>query len=207
MYCVLVCHNGLDAAELLLEQNPDVLVVDLRLPGIDGVTLLQMARDSGIRVQTIVLADYLSNHIAWILERLEIASVLRYDSSVHCITARVLELLQDAKYEEPRMQIQRTLALLGFKLNTTGYRITEQAIYCYWENPGQQVTKQLYPLVAVLCSGTASQVEKAIRSSVETAWKNGDRQVWKMYFGNNLDCPSFQNAPNKKTDLFVGGEV
>ena len=69
LHCVLTCHNGLDAAEILMEQNPDVLVLDLRLPGIDGVTLLRAARDSGMGTQVIAMTDYLSDHIARALEQ------------------------------------------------------------------------------------------------------------------------------------------
>ena len=183
LHCVLTCHNGLDAAEILMEQNPDVLVLDLRLPGIDGVTLLRAARDSGMGTQVIAMTDYLSDHIARALEQLGVASVLRYDSRASCVMVSILELLQQDQKETPLLQIQRALVLLGFKCNTTGYHITEQAIYCYWQNPGLPITPALYPMVAKVCNGTVSQVEKAIRSSVESAWKTGDKQLWRLYFG------------------------
>ena len=187
LHCVLVCHNGLDAAEILREQNPDVLLLDLRLPGIDGITLLQAARDSGIRMPVIAMADYVSEHIARALGQLEVSSVLRMDSRASCVLVRILELLQQDQQNDQHFQLQRILALLGFKLNTAGYRITEQAIYCYRENPGQHITTQLYPKVADLCNGTVSQVEKAIRSSVEAAWKAGDKQLWRLYFGSDAN--------------------
>lgn len=184
-HCVFVCHNGPDAAEFLREQSPDVLLLDLRLPGIDGVTLLQAARDSGMRMQVIALADFLSDHIVRVLEQLEVSSVLRLDSRAACVLVRILELLQQDRQNDQHFRLQRILALLGFKLRTTGCRITEQAIYCYWENPVQHITTELYPRVAELCSGTASQVEKAIRCSVEAAWKSGDKQLWRLYFGSD----------------------
>ena len=182
LHCVMVCHNGLDAAEILREHNPEVLLVDLRLPGIDGIALLQIARHSGVSSRVIVLADYVSEYIYQALGHLKMSCLMRYDSRITCLTARILELLQENQQEDPRLQIQRILALLGFKMNTTGYRITEQAVYCCWENPAQPVTTGLYPLVANLCGGTVSQVEKAIRSSVEAAWKTGDQQIWRLYF-------------------------
>lgn len=182
LHCVMVCHNGLDAAEILREQNPDVVLLDLRLPGIDGITLLQIARQSGISARVIALADYISAYISQALQHLEVSCLLRYDSKISCMTVRILELLQEDQWENPCLQIQRILAMLGFKMNTAGYRITEQALCCYLENPMQQITTRLYPEVAQLCGGSASQVEKAIRSSVEAAWKTGDKQIWRLYF-------------------------
>lgn len=182
LYPVLVCYNGQDAAEILLEQNPEVLVLDLRISGIDGITLLQAARDSGIGTQVIALADYMSDYIIRALEQLKVCCLMRYDCKPAHLTARILELLYQDQQEDPQLKIRRILAQLGFKMNTQGFRIIEQALFCYWQDPSQPVTTQLYPKVAELCGGSASQVEKAIRSSVEAAWKSGDKQLWRMYF-------------------------
>ena len=182
MYCVIVCHNGVDAIEILQEHNPEVLVLDIRLSGMDGVTLLQIARHNGIHAQVIALADCLSDYILRALEQLEVSCLLRYDCSVSCIAARAMELVQQDCQDTPQMQFQRILALLGFRMNTVGCRITEQALCSYAENPSVHITTGLYPRVAKLCGGSVSQVEKAVRSSIESAWKNGDPQIWRMYF-------------------------
>ena len=182
LYCVMVCHTGQDAAQILLEQNPEVLVLDLRLPGIDGITLLQAARDGGIKPRVIALEDYVSGYMLRALEQLQVCCLMRFDCQISYLTARIVELLHQNQQEDPRVQIRRILAQLGFKMNTQGFRILEKAIYCYWEDTSQSVTTKLYPKVAELCGGSASQVEKAIRSSVEAAWKNGDKQLWRMYF-------------------------
>jgi DNA-binding response OmpR family regulator len=40
-YDLRVCYSGLMAKELLEEFCPDVLVMDLALPGLDGISLLK----------------------------------------------------------------------------------------------------------------------------------------------------------------------
>lgn len=182
LYCAMVCHTGQDAAQILLEQNPEVLVLDLRLPGIDGITLLQAARDSGMESRVIALEDYVSPYMVRALEQLKVCCLMGLNCHISHLTARIVELLHQNHQEDPRVQIRRILARLGFKMNTQGFRILEQTIYCYWEDPSQPVTTRLYPKVAELCGGNTAQVEKAIRSSVEAAWKNGDKQLWRMYF-------------------------
>jgi hypothetical protein len=50
--------------------------------------------------------------------------------------------------------------------------------------------------VAAQCGGTATQVEKAIRDSVESAMKNHDPRIWRMYFaaGRNGSVKKPSNA-------------
>ena len=56
LHDVQVCHDGVMAAQLLFESSPDLLVLDMMLPGLDGFTILQSLKDAGQRVPVIVTA-------------------------------------------------------------------------------------------------------------------------------------------------------
>jgi len=45
-YDVTVCHTGIAAIKLIGELNPDLVVLDLMLPGIDGLTVCREVRSS-----------------------------------------------------------------------------------------------------------------------------------------------------------------
>ncbi len=42
-YHVLCCRTGTEALDILRRENPDILVLDLMLPELDGLTLLERA--------------------------------------------------------------------------------------------------------------------------------------------------------------------
>ena len=44
-YQVEVEHNGEDAVKSILKYQPDLIVLDLMLPGVDGLTICRQARD------------------------------------------------------------------------------------------------------------------------------------------------------------------
>ncbi len=183
LYCVLVCHNGYEAAELLREQEPDVFVLDLMLPGIDGSTLLEIARDGGVESRILAVADYISDHMVRALEQAKVDCLMKTDTEPVCMLSNILDLVESGEEEISREhRVRRILAVLGFKMHTVGCRITEVAICRYAENIYQPLSTRLYPDVAELCCGTVTQVEKAIRTSVENAWKERSDQVWAMYF-------------------------
>lgn len=55
----IVCvSDGAQALELLESDPFDVVVTDIRMPGADGMTILQRVRDSGIDVEVILMTAY-----------------------------------------------------------------------------------------------------------------------------------------------------
>jgi CheY-like chemotaxis protein len=55
-FTVLLASSGPRALDLIKSQSPDLVIMDLRMPGMDGVQTLEMMRMSGIRVPVIVLS-------------------------------------------------------------------------------------------------------------------------------------------------------
>ena len=55
-YEVLICNNGRDVMDTAREEKPDVLILDVMLPGIDGATIAKrMSEDSDLKEIPIVV--------------------------------------------------------------------------------------------------------------------------------------------------------
>lgn len=50
-----VCSDGAQALGTWTRLNPDVVVLDLSLPGVDGLTVLQQARKAGLQAPVLIL--------------------------------------------------------------------------------------------------------------------------------------------------------
>jgi DNA-binding NarL/FixJ family response regulator len=50
-----IANNGLEAVELALELQPDVLLMDLRMPVLDGFEATRQLRDAGSNAQILIL--------------------------------------------------------------------------------------------------------------------------------------------------------
>jgi DNA-binding NtrC family response regulator len=55
---VLTAENGTQAESLLLIQEPDVALLDIRMPGVDGLTVLRRAREGGSDTVLIVMTAH-----------------------------------------------------------------------------------------------------------------------------------------------------
>ena len=51
-------HNAQDAITSIAESNPDVVILDIRLPGLSGIDVLKDIRDKKLPIRVIMLTNY-----------------------------------------------------------------------------------------------------------------------------------------------------
>ncbi len=55
---VAVATNGIDAYDLIVEHNPDVLITDIRMPGLNGIELIKKTVDSHPDISFMLISGY-----------------------------------------------------------------------------------------------------------------------------------------------------
>ena len=200
-YHVRTAGDGVQTLQLLRSFLPDILVLDLMMPGLDGITLLQKAADSGVRPTVLATTRYISDYILDAADRLGIAYLMIKPCDIGAAVSRIADMSQRMKtpvfsHPEPRAMVSNTLLRLGIPTKLRGYTYLREAILIMAQSPGQSITKELYPSVAVACGATATQIERSIRSAVNTAWVHSDRNIWQLYFppGDSGSIPKPTNA-------------
>ena len=186
-YHICTCHSGDRALELLRSFSPDLIYIDLMLPQIDGLTVLQNALQEGIRPAMLVSVGLQSSYIERALSRLQVDYVLKKPCSAKVIAGHIDELAGAAhgapmKASDLQAEIAGILVQMGFKNNLSGFRYVVSGLPMFAENPQQTVTKELYPAIGKLHGKTGEQVERAIRNAIELAWQRRDERIWRMYF-------------------------
>ena len=186
-YDICTCHSGDRVLELLRSFSPDLIYIDLMLPQIDGLTVLQTALQEGIRPAMLVSVGLQSSYIERALSRLQVDYVLKKPCSAKVIAGHIDELAGAAhgapvKASDLQAEIAGILVQMGFKNNLSGFRYVVSGLPMFAENPQQTVTKELYPAIGKLHGKTGEQVERAIRNAIELAWQRRDERIWRMYF-------------------------
>lgn len=196
LHDVQVCHDGVMAAQLLFESSPDLLVLDMMLPGLDGFTILQSLKDAGQRVPVIVTAYNLTQFEYDWLQSLQVDCVLLKPCSICQVMLRIHEVLQhhaNAEKSSFDNMVERILLSLGLRMNLVGYEYVCWAVRFLAEDPGRTLTKEIYPAVAAACDATPQGVERAIRTVLRDAWSRRNEAVWRMYFPRErsgmIPCP------------------
>lgn len=191
-YYVRSCQSGKEALNLLRSYSPDVLVLDLMLPELDGISLLQSAAASGFRPMVLATTPFLNDYVLESAERLGVGYMIRKPCDIRATVARITDLsqrlhpLQPTK-PDPRTSVSNLLLSLGVPTKLHGYAYLREAVLLMAQDPSQSITKELYPRVAALCRCNPKHVERSSRTAIESAWLHRDDRIWQLYFQPGVD--------------------
>lgn len=183
---VRTCRDGLQAQAMLEEFCPDILVTDLALPGLDGVSLLRAAASKTKRPALLVTTRYTSAYVENVIGQIGVDYMMLKPCDIRALAERIHDLTQSdseiVTQPAPRTAVCGILLALGLQVGRRGYSYLEAIIEMYRQDPGRSLTKDLYPTAGRLHQANGAAVERAVRGVIETAWDNRDEALWRQYF-------------------------
>ena len=186
-YHIKTCRDGVQALELLRSFQPDLLVLDLMLPGLDGISLLHRAQEEGLTPAVLVFCAYPGDYILSALHRLGVSYCMTKPCNLQAVADRLRDFVAQMQ-PEPLPQaslhtvISRHLLALNFPARLDGFLYLQAGVPMYMKDPSQSMTKELYVAIGDLYDKDARQVERSIRSAIDKAWQTRDDGVWQQYF-------------------------
>lgn len=194
-YRIRICREGRETLDEMLAFKPDLVVLDMMLPGLDGISILQEAERCGLRPTVLAVTKYANDFMVEAAIRLEVGYMMVKPCDVRAVAQRLQELAEYVEHptvtrSDIRTEVSNVLLGLGISTKLRGYTYLREAILEMIANPGQSVTKELYPAVGKICGATRTQVERSIRSAIGKAWKQRDEASWRQLFqGASADGP------------------
>lgn len=197
--------NGRECLELLEEVHPDVLVLDLIMPHIDGLAVLTELNEMNVNPGIIMLtafgqeevmkkavdlgASYFMlkpfelEHLADQIRRVRGKGMLMMPHKTHTPIGK--------KREEKDLDAEITSIIheIGVPAHIKGYMYLRKAIAMVYNDVELlgAITKVLYPDIAKYYNTTASRVERAIRHAIEVAWSRGNIDAISALFGYTIN--------------------
>ena len=203
-YEIRCCHEGNEALQMIRFFKPHILVLDLMMPGLDGITILQRAAEEGFSPMVLATTRFQSDYILGTIATLGVGYVMVKPCDIRATAARLKDLCQHLKQPQVtaadyRTQVTNIMRRLGFSTKLRGYAYLREVILEEITHPGQMVTKELYPDIGARNGASKDQVERAIRGAIKKAWLGRDEQVWKIYFPPDSDG----NIPRPTNGAFI----
>lgn len=192
-----VAYDGKEALEKIKSSHDkyDLLVMDLIVPKIDGLSVLETLSKEDIHLKSIVTTSVNSIEIInkcmqlgvnyYMLKSYEYSSLENHIMSV--ITSNKNNLVVNDK--DLKQAITSLLHSLGIPSHIKGYSYIRDSIDLMYNNPSMigAITKELYPEIADRYETTSSRVERAIRHAIEVSWSRGDYDLMENLFGHSVD--------------------
>ena len=202
--------NGADAMQMIERVHPDVVIVDVWLSRLDGITLIRQALHRSYapdREPVFIVVSMVTNHNIFVEASNAGASLclpmpIDYAGLVDHIgtlTHNRGSSSAPAAGASPDIETQVTKIIhqIGVPAHIKGYQYLRTAILMTISDSDiiNSVTKVQYPSVAKKYATTTSRVERAIRHAIEVAWDRGDIDTLNSYFGYTV-----QNNRGKPTN-------
>ena len=195
-YEIRVCHRGGEVMPLLRSFQPQLLVLDMMLPELDGISLLQQAEKEGICPTVLAISRFFNDYVVSSLETLGVGYAMRKPCDIQATVSRLNDLAglpekQAGVPQDPVARVSETLLRLGIPCSFKGYASLREAVLMMLRDRECSVTKEIYPRVGAMTGGNSSQTERAIRAAIVKGWNNRDREVWDRYIpGCDGRCPT-----------------
>lgn len=180
-YSVHPYSNGNDALEAVKAINPDIIVADLILSGIDGLSLLNEIQKMGLTPATLVTTRLFNDYINECTEKLGISYIILKPCSPASVVQRVRNLSSYLKAKappDPNTLLYNRMLELRLSPRHKGFDYLREAVLIKASNPDATITKELYPAVSTKYQSTPMQVERSIRSAVNSAWELKAEGTW-----------------------------
>lgn len=197
-------NNGEDMCNIIREKEPDVVLLDLIMPKMDGLSVMESVnRDQTLRkhpsfiVVTAVGQERITEDAFnkgahyYVMKPFNNDIILSYIKSANKSSTRALFKSMDAQPVKEAQEVSLETRVtdmiheIGIPAHIKGYHYLRDAIIMAVEDMDvlNAVTKVLYPTVAKMHQTTSSRVERAIRHAIEVAWSRGKLDTLDSLFG------------------------
>lgn len=198
-------NNGEDVYQIIREKQPDVVLLDLIMPKMDGLSVMEMAgRDQELKKhpgfivitavgQERITEDAFKKGASYyilkpfqndvIINRIkQTGQAVRHYPGTVCGPDSSVSMGQEQNLET---RVTDMIHEIGIPAHIKGYHYLRDAIMMAVEDMDvlNAITKVLYPTVAKKHQTTASRVERAIRHAIEVAWSRGKLDTLDSLFG------------------------
>ena len=191
-FSVEIARDGNEILKRVKERMPDLLVMDVMLPGMDGISVLRQLQKQGDAPMTILVSGFVSDRMLAEASELGAAYFLPKPFETAALLDKMRGLFLKAPQESlPSLKTMVTSVIheIGVPAHIKGYQYLRDAIVMVTEEANLMgaVTKELYPMIAEKYNTTASRVERAIRHAIELAWDRGNVDLMNRYFGYTIN--------------------
>lgn len=203
-------YKGDEAVKMIMEEKPDVVILDEVLSGMDVPDIIENVsagrNTKGVRY-VLCSSKTHRKYLEFLMSVVGNRAVIRILEQ-HYDEKKVKEAIDSAmrgkgdnretlfsandehSNEAREAVVTEIIHEIGVPAHIKGYQYLRSAIIIAVDDMDilNSITKQLYPTIADMYSTTASRVERAIRHAIEVAWSRGRIETINELFGYTVSA-------------------
>ena len=176
--------NGNEAYNMIMRTKPDVVLLDIVMPGMDGISVMEKVKSNEEFKEN---TSFIMVTRDSVLDKLKRLSGYKNKTTMLAGSRKVKPYVNKTDYMEQNLEndVTQMLHEIGIPAHIKGYQYLRDAIIMSVSDKEMlaSVTKILYPTIAKKHQTTPSRVERAIRHAIEVAWSRGKMDTINELFG------------------------
>lgn len=200
-------YNGKECLEMMETLEPDILVLDIIMPHIDGLGVLNTLKEMDIEryPNVIMLTAFGQEEVMkkavdlgasyFILKPFDLDNLADQIRQIEAPNDNMVPLSTKKENKQKKSKqnlesdITNIIHEIGVPAHIKGYMYLREAITMVYHDIELlgSITKVLYPDIAKQFNTTASRVERAIRHAIEVAWSRGNVDAISSLFGYTVN--------------------
>ena len=202
--------DGEELLKIIREKAPDVVLLDIIMPKMDGLAVMEKVRDDKTlkKIPSFIVITAVGHEKVtedafrlgagyYVMKPFDADLVISRIKTVAGNTGKPMEKRTVAPYESKSEYLERNLESdvtamiheIGVPAHIKGYQYLRDAIILSVQDMEMlnSITKILYPTIAKKHQTTSSRVERAIRHAIEVAWSRGNMDTINDLFGYTIN--------------------
>ncbi len=218
MEVIGIAKDGEEAIEIITNITPDVVLLDVIMPHLDGIGVLEkmsmiksdkkpmcimlsaVGQDKITQRAVSLGAEYYvvkPFDIELLIKRIKDLKNFKPGQNLNNFIGREIkpqyvEIPSNGERSQENLEalVTNIIHEVGVPAHIKGYQYLREAIIMVVNDIDviNQITKSLYPKIAYKFNTTPSRVERAIRHAIEVAWGRGDQQTVEKIFGYTISA-------------------
>lgn len=206
MNVIGTAHDGIEGFDIICSERPDVVILDISLPKIDGIGVLnKIKQQNWAQRPIIIIVTSISNDsVAQNAMKLGANYYMVKPFSPEDLVNTIRLLSEEdnppiadsgglpQKPEEPpkfnysSMIVEKTINDMGIAPQFKGYIFIKEAVQFCLDKGDQNwyITKDIYPYLAKKYDSNTGSIERSVRTVCERAWKVMPAELRQGIFGN-----------------------
>lgn len=195
-----VTANGREALEMCETLKPDLVLTDIILPEIDGISMVSEIKKMDNPTGVFIISAFTNPKVMVECTKVGVDYFICKPINISALIDRIKQwkigmkttiapINKDINSELAlEIRVTEAIHMIGVPAHIRGYQFLREAIMMAANDMSvvSSITKSLYPAIAKKSNTTSSKVERAIRHAVEVAWDRGDVDVLESYFSYTI---------------------
>lgn len=197
-------NNGEEMYEIIKEKEPDIVVLDIFMPKLDGLEVMERIKEekclsknpsfiilTAVGQERITQAAFTKGASYYILKPFQNETIMNRIKYVQRSIEKEqekgqkIEYILDKEVDNLETHVTELIHEIGIPAHIKGYHYLRDSIMMAIEDMDvlNAITKVLYPTIAKKHKTTSSRVERAIRHAIEVSWNRGKLDTLDELFG------------------------